>query len=187
MTAPAQISQSKSTAKTILLATLIAGISDASAAMINYKINVPDGNPLKVWRYVASGVFGNDSLSKDLVTMAIPGLLFHFIIAFLFTLFFFFILPKIKALQKNLIISGLLYGIFVWIVMNLIIVPFSNVPVKGKLWAIVNTDGRVHTIFQLPSNYKQMIIGILIIMFCIGLPIALAIGNYYRKKDKVSY
>ncbi|MES1215798.1 MAG: hypothetical protein ABUT20_09780, partial [Bacteroidota bacterium] len=133
-----QVQRSDKPTKAILLAAIVAGTLDASAAMINYKINVPDGNPLKVWRYVGSGVFGTDSLTKDLITMAIPGLLFHFLIAFLFTLFFFFIFPRIKGLRKNLIITGLLYGIFVWLVMNLIVVPFSNVPDKGKLWRLTN-------------------------------------------------
>jgi len=184
MTPERKTSFPEGSVKAIIIATMVAGILDALAAMINYKINVPDGNPLKVWRYVASGALGNDALSKDLITMAIPGLLFHFIIAFLFTLFFFFIYSKFRLLQKSLIVNGLLYGIFVWLVMNLIIVPFSRIPVKGKLWALVNTDGKLHAVLQLPSNYKQMIIGILFIMFCVGLPIGLIIGSYYSKKLK---
>jgi len=187
MTLSAKASYSKSPAKAILLAALLAGILDASAAMISYKINVPDGNPLKVWRYVASGVFGSNGLAGDLGVMAVWGLVFHFSTAFLFTLFFFFIYPSVKFLQNNLFISGFLYGLFVWIVMNLVVVPLSNVPAAGKLWAFVSKEGKLHTVLQLPSNYKRLIIGVLIILFCVGLPIALVIGNYYRKKDKVNF
>jgi hypothetical protein len=114
--------------------------------------------------------------------MALIGILCHFIIAFCFTLLFFFIFPKIKLLWKNLVVTGLLYGIFIWLVMNLIIVPLSNIPARSKLWTMVtNADGKRHAILQLPPNPTQMIIGILIIMFCVGLPIALIIGNYYRR------
>jgi hypothetical protein len=177
------LQQSKSPVPTILLAGFTAGTLDACGAMTHYMINSHGGNPLKVWRFVASGALGQDTFTKDLVTMAIIGLFFHFIIAFCFTLFFFFIYPKIKFLQKSLVVTGLLYGIFVWLVMNLIIVPFSNIPARGKLWTIVtNTEGKRHAVFQLPSDPTQMIIGILIIMFCVGLSISLIIGKYYSEK-----
>ncbi len=177
------LQRSKSPVSTILLAGFIAGTLDACGAMTHYMINSHGGNPLKVWRYVASGALGQDALTKDLISMAIVGILFHFLIAFLFTLFFFFIFPRIKILRKNLIVTGLLYGIFVWLVMNLIIVPSSNIPPKGKLWTMVtNAEGKRHAILQLPSNPKQMIIGILIIMFCVGLSISLIIGKYYSRK-----
>lgn len=174
---------SKNPVPTILLAGLVAGTLDACGAMTHYMINSHGGNPLKVWRYVASGALGQDALTKDLVSMAIIGILFHFLIAFLFTLFFFFIFPKIKFLSKNLFLTGPLYGIFVWLVMNLLIVPFSNIPDRGKLWTMVTTtEGKRHAILQLPPNPKQMIIGILIIMFCVGLSISLIIGKYYSRK-----
>ena len=177
------LQQSKSPVPTILLAGFTAGTLDACGAMTHYMINSHGGNPLKVWRFVASGALGQDTFTKDLVTMAIIGLFFHFIIAFCFTLFFFFIYPKIKFLRKSLVVTGLLYGIFVWLVMNLIIVPFSNIPARGKLWTIVtNTEGKRHAVFQLPSDPTQMIIGIFIIMFCVGLPISLIAGKYYSEK-----
>jgi hypothetical protein len=176
------LQRSKTPLPTILLAGLVAGTLDACAAMTQFMIKNNGANPLKVWRYVASGALGSDALKKDLVIMGITGLLFHFLIAFLFTLFFFFIFPKIKLLWKNLVVTGLLYGIFIWLVMNLIIVPLSNIPARSKLWTMVtNADGKRHAILQLPPNPTQMIIGILIIMFCVGLPIALIIGNYYRR------
>jgi len=56
--------------------------------------------------------------------MMIAGLLFHFVIAFIFTLFFFLIFPKVKLLQGNTIIVAIVYGIFVWAVMNKIVIPY---------------------------------------------------------------
>ena len=175
--------QSKIFFKSFLLTGLLAGTLDATAAMVQFMIKNRGANPLKVWRYVASGALGQDVMSKDLVSVAMIGLLFHFLIAFSFTLIFFLIFPKIKILSKNLSATGLLYGIFVWLVMNLLVVPLSNVTSKGKLWTtITNPDGIKHTILQLPPNPTQMIIGILIIMFCVGLPISLLAGRYYSKR-----
>jgi hypothetical protein len=177
------LQQSKSPVPTILLAGFITGTLDACGAMTHYMINSHGGNPLKVWCFVASGALGQDTFTKDLASMAVIGLVFHFIIAFCFTLFFFFIFPKIKLLWKNLIVTGLLYGIFVWLVMNLIIVPLSSIPARGKLWTMVtNTEGNRHVVFQLPPNPTQMIIGILIIMFCVGLPISLILESIIQEK-----
>src|SRR6185436_17744424 len=119
---------------TILLTGVTAGILDATAAMISFMLKIPGSNPVKVWRFVASGALGQNALAQDLLPMAIIGLLFHFIIAFLFAVFFFFIYPGVKWLWRNLVISGLVYGVFVWIVMNFIVVPLSRVPAKSKLW-----------------------------------------------------
>jgi hypothetical protein len=182
MTTSPDLQRSKSPASTILLAGLIAGTLDACGAMTHYMINSHGGNPLLIWRSVAGGAFGDTARSGTLFPWAVVGILFHFLIVFLFTIFFFFIYPRIKAIQKNLIVTGLLYGIFVWIVMNLIVLPFSNIRSQGKLWTFVNTNGKLHAVFHGPSNTKQMIIGILIIMFCVGLPISLIIGKYYARK-----
>jgi hypothetical protein len=169
--------------KAFFLTGLLAGSLDATAAMTQFMIRTHGNDPLKVWRYVASGVLGQDVMTKNIWMIAALGLLFHFCIAFSFTLFFYLIYPKIKFLSKNLLITGFGYGIFVWLVMNLLIVPLSNVPSKGKLWtSITDPDGSTHTAFQFPLDPTQMIIGILIIMFCVGLPISLLAGRYYSRR-----
>jgi hypothetical protein len=183
---PTPLHRSKSPVGSILLATLIAGTLDASAAMINFKINAPDVNSLRVWRFVAGGAFGEEARSGSLFPWALYGILFHFLIAFLFTLFFYLIYPRFRVMHKNLIVTGILYGAFVWIVMNLIVVPLSNVREQGKLWTIVKTNGGSHPVFQPPTNIKQFIINILFILFCVGLPIALIIGNYFKKQVRAT-
>jgi hypothetical protein len=135
-----------------LLAGLVAGTLDATAASLSYFIRT--GNkPARVWKFVASGVFGK-SASTGGNKMVIAGLCFHYLIAFLFATFFFLIYPHLKFPSKNIVVTGLLYGIFVWGVMAFIVVPMSNT-------------------VQLPFNLKSAIIGALILMFCVGLPIAL--------------
>lgn len=149
-------------ASTILLAGFIAGTLDITAASTQYYINTGKG-PGTLLRYVASGVFGQKAFAGG-IPMAAWGLFFHFIIAFGLTIFFFWLYPKIKLLSKNIIVTGLLYGIFAWVVTALIIVPLSNT---------------APPVF----NIRKAAIAILILMFCIGLPIALIISRYYSKKS----
>src|SRR5215471_15782375 len=148
--------------KTILLTGLIAGILDASAASLNALAR--GRTPARVFRFVASGILGKDALNDQGWLIPVLGLLFHFFIAYTFTVFFFLIFPKIKWLNKNFVISGLIYGAFVWLIMNLIVVPLS-----------ITHQVRF-------TNAKQTIIGILFILFCIGLPIAFFTKRYYALK-----
>jgi uncharacterized membrane protein YagU involved in acid resistance len=151
--------------KALLLTGLLAGGLDALAACIQYKIRTGN-NPARVFRNIASGVFGNNALTQNLYTMAAWGLLFHLLIAMLFTIFFFLCYPQIKLLIKNKFAAGIAYGLFVWTIMNLIVVPLTygtgiNIPLKNALIAM----------------------GILII--AIGLPVSLLADHYYSKKDSL--
>lgn len=148
----------------ILLAGLSAGTLDAIAASISYysKTGKTPGN---VWRYVATGVFGKKVFASATLKAA-WGLLFHFMIAFLFALFFFWLYPRLKWLSRNKVIGGLLYGIFIWLVMNLLVVPLSQAR-------------------DIPFTIKGAAIGMLILMFCVGLPISLIAGYYYSRSSRV--
>lgn len=103
--------------------------------------------------FVASGVFGKEAFTGG-VLMSVCGLLFHFLIAFIFTTFFFFIYPRLKFLSFNVILTALLYGVFVWIIMNRIVLPLSNTPV-------------------IPFTWMGAAIAAGILTLCIGLPLAI--------------
>lgn len=152
--------RSKSLFIAILQAGIISGILDALAAINNYIINTNGANPLRVFRFIASGVLGKEVMQKDLVAMAFIGFQLHFLIAILFAAFFFLIYPKIKILSKNIIVTGLLYGVFVWLLMNKLVIPLSKTS-------------------KLPFDLTQMFIGIMILMLAVGLPIALMAKKYY--------
>ena len=151
---------------TVLLAGFVAGTLDIAAACTQFYLKTGKG-PGTVLRYIASGVFGWNQANEGGSTMLAWGLLFHYIIAFGLTIFFFWFFPKIKWVQKNLIVTGLLYGIFAWIVTVLIIVPLSNTPPPA------------------PFDIGKAVVAAIILMVCIGLPIAFIIGNYYLKNKKV--
>ena len=101
----------KDAVNTILLAGFIAGCLDILSAFLQYFINAGK-NPVKILNFIASGVFGKEAAYAGGNTMAVWGLLFHFIIAFAFTLFFFWLYPKWNVLAKNKWATGIGYGLF---------------------------------------------------------------------------
>lgn len=111
--------------RTLTLSTLYSGLLDASAGALVYLI-FKGLNPIEVLQYIASGIFGEDAFSGGL-PMAGIGLILHFVIAFAFAAGFFIVYPSIKLLSKNIWVTGLLYGLFSWLVMNLLILPNSNI------------------------------------------------------------
>jgi hypothetical protein len=145
----------------IVLTGLLAGTLDATAATVNFWIHGGTG-PGKIWRYVASAALG-PSVRTGGTGIVLLGLLFHYIVAFSFTVFYFVIYPKIPVLSTSIAVSGLLYGVFAWLVMNLAVVPLSRI---GKF----------------PSTLESVITNMLILMVAIGLPIAWMAGRYYRRK-----
>jgi hypothetical protein len=117
--------------------------------------------PTRVLVYIASGVFGTPAFSGDW-TMALWGLFFHFIIAFSFTVLFFLVYPKLPLL-RHWLMAGICYGIIVWVVMNLVVLPWSNVP-------------------KFPLEVKGVLKGMLILTLAIGLPISFMAHRYYTSK-----
>lgn len=163
MPQPRSISNRNPIIRPILLAGLVAGTLDALAAIALYLAR-GGKTPTTIFKYIASGVFGSDAFSGG-AAMIVWGIFFHYLIAFSFTLFFFWVYPKVPFLQKNKVVSGLLYGLCVWLVMNLIVVPLSQVP---------------------PPTFElsNAIINILILMGCIGLPIAFFAHHFYAKETR---
>jgi len=148
--------------RTILTAGLIAGFLDITAACIQFYSNTGKG-PAPVLKFVASGVFGKKAFAGGNEMLA-WGLLFHFLIAVGFATLYVLLFRKYSFIRKNSIVSGILYGIVAWSVMNLLVVPFSHVPAQTFV-------------------LKKAIISLLIIIFMIGLPIALITQKMERVKQ----
>ncbi|WP_420150895.1 hypothetical protein [Spirosoma sp.] len=66
-------------------------------------------NPAVVWNYVASGAFGKDALTGG-TDMIVWGLAFHFIVALLWSAFFFAIYPALRRFVANPIGLGFCMG-----------------------------------------------------------------------------
>jgi hypothetical protein len=148
--------------KTILLAWLIAGTLDILAAIAVYDLLLHKTTAIKILQSIARGVFGPTAYQGG-NEMAFYGLCLHYLIAFIFTLFYFIIFPYLPFLKRNSIISGLAYGVFVWSVMNLSVLPLLGLA-------------------KIPHKWDSIARGMLILMLCVGLPIAVIVNRYYARK-----
>lgn len=152
----------KSKTKTIVSSGLIAGTLDIIAAITVYALILEKTTGTKILQSIASGIFKKEAYTGGSL-MALCGLVLHYIIAFSFAWFYFVIYPYLPILKKSVLLSGFIYGIFVWVIMNLIVLPivFPILPEK-------------HLDFPL-------LLSILILIFCIGFPIAYITKKYYSK------
>ena len=145
----------------ILQAGLIVGTLDILSAFIYYYIKSGKTNFLVIFKFIASGIFGK-AAGDGGTDMILAGFILHYAIAFSFTVFFFWLYPKVNVMSKNRIVTGVVYGLFVWALMNLVVVPLSNT---------------VHRPFKIEGALINM--GILIV--CIGLPLSFIANAFFRK------
>ncbi len=123
-----------------------------------------------MFKYIASGLFGTEALSGGTL-MIIWGIVFHFMIAFIFTLVLFPVYPLVtKWLKnkyiKNKYITGIFYGLLIWTIMNCIVIPFSHTVKKAVRWT-------------------QAAIAALILVATTGIPVALIAHRYYARNKTV--
>lgn len=141
---------------TIGLAWLVAGTLDITAACTYYPLTAGI-SPVAILQGIASGWLGPAAFSGGLRTAAL-GLASHYLIALIWTVLFFVSARTFGWLTRHRVLAGLGYGVVVWLIMNLVVLPLSNVR---------------HRPFQLwPS-----VVGAVILMLCIGLPIAAIVGR----------
>lgn len=145
---------------TIIKAGLLVGTLDILSAVIYVTIRTGSFVPFSICKFIASGIFGKNAATGGTV-MVIAGLVLHFIIVFAFTIFFFWLYPKIKFLSKNKILTGVIYGIFIWSFMNLVVVPLSNVASR-------------------PFNVTNAAINMMILIVCIGMPLSFIAAKSYK-------
>ena len=145
--------------RAILWGGLIAGTLDILAAFVNSGLR--GVSPTRVLQSIASGLLGAGSFKGGFPTAAL-GLALHFFIATTATAVYYAASRKLKVLVEQPIVCGLAYGIPVYLMMNLIVLPLSAVPFK---------------VSHAPANVAT---AVLILMFCVGLPIALAVRRYSK-------
>jgi hypothetical protein len=108
---------------------------------------------------VASGLLGAAAYTSG-AKSGVLGVALHFFIATSWTALFYYASRTLRLLTEHTVVSGLLYGVAVYLVMNFVVIPLSVVPRR----AAPPLSGRI--------------IGLLLIMFCIGLPIAVIVRRF---------
>jgi uncharacterized membrane protein YagU involved in acid resistance len=142
----------------IIWAGLLAGTLDIIAACGLFSIRTGQ-DPIIVLRFVASGALGVKAMTGGW-TSALMGLLFHYIIAFSWTTLFFLVFPKLP--NGSWILYGLLYGIVVWLIMNLAVLPLTRITPR-------------------PFSWNGAITGTIVLMVAIGLPISYLANKFYGR------
>ena len=143
----------------ILITSLIAGTLDGLAAIFI----LAKGEAALVFKYIASAIYGNAAFAGG-AGMVYTGVFFHYLIAACFTILFFIMYGFIPLVRKSLYLVTILYGVFIWVVMNLLVLPITQ----------------VRNIITLEGALKN----ILILIVCVTLPIVLISYRYERLKVK---
>jgi hypothetical protein len=147
--------------KTIFWGGLIAGTLDITGACVVSYLRA-GVLPVRVFQSVAAGLYGAASSSLGVKT-AVIGLILHYSIATTWTVVYYTASRKISFLIKQPIISGLLYGVIVYSFMNFVVIPLSAIPKRPT-----------------PAPLSGRLIGLSIIIVCIGLPIAFIVRKFSK-------
>jgi hypothetical protein len=142
--------------RAILWAGLIAGALDITAAFVVY--GSFGATPLRILQGIAAGLLGSRSFEGGMAT-AVLGLVCHFTIAFGAATVYYLLSRRVSLLVRQFVVSGVLYGIAVYFFMNRVVVPLSHAR-------------------RYPFSLKMMIIGVVIHIFCVGLPIAATMRRF---------
>jgi hypothetical protein len=138
----------------ILIGGAIAGALDITYASIHFGLAY-DVPPVRIFKSVASGVMGKEAARDGGLDIAALGLVLHFLLTTIMAAFFVAWTRMVPDLNRWPLLSGTTYGLAIYFVMQLIVLPFS-----------ANGGG----------SYPQgqfLFGGLLIHAFGVGLPIAL--------------
>ncbi|HET9363496.1 MAG TPA: hypothetical protein VFP71_00770 [Candidatus Angelobacter sp.] len=138
---------------------LACGVLDITQACIAWGIqnHVP---PYRIFQSVASGLLGPKAFQGGAKSAAL-GLFLHFLIAFIWAVIYYVASRRIGFMTERPVISGLIYGEFVWVMMNCVVVPLS-------------------AIHRWPPRFDpaSIITGPILHPVLVGLPIALAVSRW---------
>jgi len=135
----------------ILAGGAIAGTFDLTAAFISFGVDVP--------RRIAAGLIGIQALHGGAPTW-ILGVLLHYFIAFSAATVYCVASRRLPFLKEHFVVCGMFYGIAVYLVMNLIVLPLCAFHFMG------------------PYQYRGLLQGLIVHMLIIGLPIGYCLRKF---------
>ena len=145
--------------RALLWAGLLCGVLDITTAFVVYGL-LYGVKPDRILQGIAGGLLGPNAFAGGVAT-ALLGLVCHFVIAFGAALVYLLASRAIPFLIQHAVIAGALYGVAVYFFMNLVVLPLSAAATR-------------------PFSLKAMLIGIVIHIFCVGLPISLTVHRFAR-------
>ena len=144
--------------RAIASAGLIAGILDITSAFVI--AGLKGMGSIRMLQGIASGLLGARSFEGGMATAGL-GLAIHFLIAFTAASVFYAASRKFSFLTQHAVVSGLLYGIAVYVFMYWIVVPLAFVNARHSI--------------------SRDLTAMIVHMVLIGLPIALVVRHFSKE------
>lgn len=147
--------------RAILTAGLIVGVLDITSAIVIWRsrgITTTHG-----LQGIAAGFLGQPSYEGGLPTAAL-GLAIHFLVAFTVVMVFYFVSRVIPFLTRHAPMSGIAYGIGVYLTMYWLVLPKTFPAFRHRL--------------------SNELLAVLIHISLIGLPTALIVRRYSKPVDQ---
>ncbi|PWT73145.1 MAG: hypothetical protein C5B46_05845 [Proteobacteria bacterium] len=129
----------------ILVGGAIAGTFDIVAAFITFGMNSP--------KAIAGGLLGRQAFQGG-AAVWILGVFLHFFIAFSAATIYCMASRRLEFLKEHFLVCGIFYGIAIYLVMNLVVLPLCALHITG------------------PYQLRALLQGLIVHMFLIGLPIS---------------
>ena len=139
--------------RTILWIGLVAGTLDITENLVFSQLR--GVTPWRVFQYIASGLIGTQAFQGGWASVLL-GVALHYIIALIWTGVFYVVARKFAIVMRRPVLAGLIYGGVVYLIMNFIVVPLSQVPQPLR-----------------PITLVSRINAVLALLLCIGLTISL--------------
>jgi len=146
--------------KWIVIGGLAAGFLDISFACIYWAL-ARDVPPQRIFQSVASGLLGKESYAGGWSTATL-GLALHFLMTLIMAAAYYLASKRMAVLWRRPLAFGAAYGLFLYAVMNFIVVPLSRAAGGG------------------PRNDLWTWLGVAAHVMLVGIPIALSVRRSFR-------
>jgi hypothetical protein len=135
--------------KTIAITGLIVGAMDITAAIV---VVISRGSTAtRLLQFVASGLIGQKAFEGGIATAAL-GLGLQFVIAFCVVTVFYVASRSFPIVHRHAAITGMVYGLIVFGVMNLIVLPLSAAKPRHTLTGDLIQIGIHMFVIGLPTS-----------------------------------
>lgn len=169
----------------ILIGGLAAGAFDIIYAFIVYGPLSYGISPERVLQSVAAGWIGREESRAGGINTAALGLATHFFLATIMAAIYVLAAQSVKALTKNALLFGFLYGIILYVAMNYVVVPLSAAGANGHFAAsLAEATSRLQDSFSEirgggGNDYPWMLWGTIFThTVLVGIPIALSAKRF---------
>ena len=148
---------SRNRVQAIVAGGLLVAVLDAADALVAYKLAF-GMSPVAIYQFVASGLLGKGAFAGGVGT-ALVGVAVHLLVAFTAATVFVLASERLPFLRRDAVGWGLGFGVAVFLVMNLVVIPLSRIPASVP-------------------TLPLLINGVVGHALLVGLPIALSARHY---------